>query len=115
MNDQSTILVYGNDVALLESRAKVLERTGMIVLRLSQKTALEGALLSEPMALLVLCHTLAADEHERALQLATSIRPAMKRLLMTTPKTDKPRQQADLISSSAGPQALVELVNSLLA
>ena len=64
---------------------------------------------------MVLCHTGNVVEHDLALQLATSIQPDMKRLLVATGQTKTPAENVETLSNLAGPQALVDRAKLMLS
>lgn len=67
---QPSILIVGSDSGLLESRRMLLERTGSPVWTALSYAGYEHIPSAEPIALLVLCHSLSGLERDRALALA---------------------------------------------
>jgi hypothetical protein len=110
-----SILLYGHDLALLETRRLVLLRTGCSVWTASNLAAMEKTCASLPITLLVLCHTLSQQECERALELARRHRRELKSMVVTagtySPACSTEEMALDLF---AGPAMLVATVRGLL-
>ncbi len=114
MDHTSSILIYGKDAALLNTRAQVLKQVGPVT-QVATVEDLQSSLQEQPFGLMVLCHTGNVVEHDLALQLATSIQPDMKRLLVATGQTKTPAENVETLSNLAGPQALVDRAKLMLS
>ena len=72
MTDSKQIVIYGQDVTLLNTRAWVLRRSGFDVHTSTEFEGLRGQGESQNVDLLILCHTLNDDALSKALELAKS-------------------------------------------
>ena len=111
----ASILVYGRDAQLLETRRWVLEHAGMKVTTTTDLGEMESILVNEAIDLFILCHTLSPEEGDLCLMKAQALRPAMKKLVLTanTPLGSLgPREVR--VSAFDGPKALVSGVEDLL-
>ena len=79
---QISILLYGRDAHLQETRKWVLQSRGYRVLTIQRLTELNRIPLTPPIALLVLCHTLTSKECSEAIDRATSRWPKIKKLAL---------------------------------
>lgn len=116
MTPHSTILVYGRDPLLLETRSWVLEEAGFAVVTSSSLVEAEQQLASPEVKLLVLCHTLSAQERTDILAVASRINPSAKRLLLTASTViplDAPHEA--VLSALEGPRALISTVRKVLS
>lgn len=106
-----SILNVGRDQRLLETRSWVLEHAGYRVVRATDLAEVEARLKAELLDVVVVCHTLSAEECRVALQLARRLRPAIQRLVMTASATAvSDGQQEAVLSAYDGPIALVRAV-----
>lgn len=110
-----SILVYGRDASLLDTRSWVLERAGYRVLTALSLVEAERIAAVEPISLFLLCHSLSVEDCENALTAASTIQPEMKRLLMTA-NTPLPSLDPNdrVISAFDGPKKLVAAVHGLV-
>lgn len=115
MPKSGSILLYGHDLDLLETRRLVLEYAGF---RAEVVTSLEDAekiVTAQPANLFVLCHSLSPRECENALRLAHSRQSVMKSLvLVTSAPAYRLGKDDELLNSFDGPTALVATVKRLL-
>ena len=79
-----TVLIYGHDRTLLDTRRWVLETAGFRVFTVGKMENAAKIVADEQIDLLLLCHTLTAEERRAALAAATALRPGTKRLVMMT-------------------------------
>jgi DNA-binding NtrC family response regulator len=109
-----SILIYGRDPSLLDTRRWVLERAGYRVLTAQNLAETEHSVATEPISLFLLCHSLSPQDCEVAFARADKIQPEMKRLLITanTPVCAH-RDQDRLLSAFDGPKALVATVHEM--
>jgi len=111
----ATVLVYGRNAQLLETRRWVLERAGMKVTTTTDLGEMERILVNETIDLFILCHTLSPEEGDICLMKAHALRPAMKKLVLTanTPLGSLgPRETK--VSAFDGPKTLLSEVERLL-
>lgn len=87
---QISILLYGRDAHLQETRKWVLQSRGYRVLTIQRLTELNRIPLTPPIALLVLCHTLTSKECAEAIARATSRWPEIKKLALVRDGSRKP-------------------------
>ena len=110
MTNASSILVFGRDPALLESRALVLKQAGYKVRALS---SWDEAETTELVDLMILCHSLREAERTMILRSAAAQWPSAKKLAMT-PLRGSVEGRVEVFNSFEGPAKLVERVRSLL-
>ena len=110
-----SILVYGRDHRLLETRGWVLEQAGYRVLTALTLAEAERIAEIETVGLLLLCHSLSVEDYEKALTAVSTIHPDIKRLLMTANTPLCPLSPDDrVLSAFDGPRALVAAVHELV-
>lgn len=81
-SNQISVLIYGHDARLLESRKWVLQSCGYRALSVPTLAALSRVPLTPPINLLVLCYTLSPRECESAIAHATLRWPNVKELAL---------------------------------
>ena len=114
MSAPTSILVYGRDPSLLDTRRWVLERAGYRVLTAQALAEAKHLAATEPVKVLLLCHSLSAQDSENALAAADTIRPEMRRLLITAnTHVCTARHEDHILSAFDGPQALIAAVQEL--
>lgn len=107
--------MYGRDVSLLQTRVWVLEKPGFAVVGVLTLEDLEEVLASKSVDLLVLCHTLSADERGEALTAIRVLQPQAKKLLITSLYELRPKQQQEpTISAFDGAHALIACAKMIL-
>jgi DNA-binding NtrC family response regulator len=115
MQAPHSILIYGRDHELLETRRLVLQRAGFQARTVTNLANAEKVSISQSNGLLILCHSLSVEDSEKALAMAHSRQHGMKTLvLMGTAPVCKLGQNDELMSSFDGPQALIATVTRLL-
>ena len=115
MNDLESVLIYGRDIKLLDTRSRVLQRAGFEV-HVTQDLSSTKLFLGERASdLLIVCHTLPQDEQESAKVIAQTARPVTKILVMTT-EAPNPNENDSLayISVLTGPIGLIDKVKEIL-
>jgi CheY-like chemotaxis protein len=109
-----TILVYGKDENLLNTRSLLLQSTGR---RVKQATTYEGLrmiLQAVPVNVIVLCHTLSEADCLAALDTAAKLRPGIKSLVLTSRHSKCGEQYlATVISDFLNPGLLISVTNKL--
>ena len=109
-----TILIYGRDLSLLETRSCMLQKAGFRVRTAMELAEAERILRSEKVSLSILCHTLSSEQRSKAIAKVEELGPQIKKLLLaasTFPSIDG--DPKDIFYTSAGPGALVATVNRL--
>ena len=110
-----SVLVYGRDKGLLETRRLVLETAGFKTHTVESLAEAEKSTVAHPEGLLVLCHSLSLEECQDALLMAHSRQPGRKRLIMTAGTAVPPLGDEDeLLTAFHGPKTLVDTVRKLL-
>jgi len=81
-SNQISVLIYGHDARLLESRKWVLQGCGYRALSVRNVSALNQVPLTPPIDLLVLCHGVSPEECESAIANAKLRWPNVKELAL---------------------------------
>jgi len=109
------ILLYGHYATLLQTRRWILEKTGFRVWTATQHAEVEDILNAEPIDLLIIGHTLSANECEKALAVAHELRPRMKTLVLTENSSMYfPQEQDGAESAGEGPRALIAIARKMV-
>jgi len=87
---QISIVLFGHDARLLETRKWALHSLGYRVLTAMHLAELDRIPNSPPVDLLVLCHTLSAKECAHAAAHASSRWPAIKKLALVRDSAKRP-------------------------
>lgn len=110
-----SILVYGRDASLLRTRGWVLEKAGFQVVQVQTIADIDRIKAVQP-SLVILCHTLSAEQRQCALVTFESLWPGVKKLFMTANivfgSNDRSTQT---VSAFEGPRALIEVARKMLA
>jgi DNA-binding NtrC family response regulator len=110
----TSILMFGRDIRLLETRAWVLETAGYKVRTVSSVEALDQVLASESIDLLVLCHSLSTEQCNQTLILTKDL-PKVKILLLTTGERGCNSQiQEAIFDITNGPAPFLSTVGKLV-
>ena len=110
MTTASSILVLGNDLTLLETRASVLKTAGYNV---EASRAGEEMPSMRAVDLLIVCHTLSEAERTAVLRTASAQHPPTNTLCLT-PTKGSLEGVVNLFNSYDGPGRLLETVEKLL-
>ena len=110
MRESSSILIYGRDSQLLDTRCWVLEQADYRVRPVLNLEDAEQAARTEHISVLVLCHSLSTTDREAAIQLLRSIDPELRMLTLTA---GKPAVGEHTVSAFDGPRRLLEEVARL--
>jgi DNA-binding response OmpR family regulator len=115
MNARKLILVYGKDVQLLDTRSWVLQRAGFDVHYVQDIPSAALFLREHGSDLLILCHTLSADEQEAATVIAQAARSETKVLVMTTEDSNRTKGGPVIyLNALAGPVDLIDKAKQTL-
>ena len=109
-----TILMYGRDAQLLQSRLLVLESRGFRVSPIYDLAHIDEALISKSFDLLVLCHTLTNDDCGRMLAVASTRWPRMKTLILTAGASGcHSKMMVEVFDILDGPSRLISTVTKM--
>ena len=112
---QISILIYGQDAHLLETRKWVLQSRGYRVVTIPSLADIDLLPQAPPFALIILCHTLTTKEAEAAIALASRRWPSIKDLVMTIDKSRSPTGLlGQLLHTMGGPTNLLSQVGALV-
>ena len=110
-----SILLYGRDDRLLESRQWVLERAGYRVRATTQFAVLDEMTLIAPVDLLLLCHTVPSEDCGAALTIAY-LRCSHLRSLVLTAGDQQCSTIADaVLDAREGPKKLVSTIGEIFS
>jgi hypothetical protein len=115
LSPQTSILVYGLDAALLETRRRVLELSGARVWVATEFFHFDQITRAMEIDLIVLCHSLSTKECDGALALARSRWPQVQSLALLSGQRGcefGPSEQ--VVDTAAGPAHLLRTVFRLL-
>lgn len=112
MQDPAHILIAGRDEALLSTRGSVLKAGGYRVT--TTVVPIERADDLSAVDLLVVCHTLNADQREHDLNMLRDINPQAKALCLV-PHAGRVHPQVAVLNSFSGPHQMLQAVKDCLA
>ncbi len=116
MSTTAQLLMLGHEPTLLSSRCWILEKAGFSIRGAERTKDAARIILTDPIRLFILCHTLTSEECRTTLEEAHELRPEMKALVLTaTTPTCSLRKQDAVFSIFEGPKALIETVKQMLA
>jgi hypothetical protein len=112
---QISIVMYGRDAHLLETRKWVLQSRGYRILTIQHLADLNQIPLTPPVALLVLCHTLSSKECTDAVARASSRWPEIKKLALDRDRSSSPSKVlGQVMHTLDGPTHLLTTVSELV-
>jgi len=115
-SNQISVLMYGHDARLLESRKWVLQSCGYRALSVRHLSAIDRVPLTPAIHLLVLCYTLSPKECESAIAQAKLRWPHVKELVLvrhsSTP--DFATIRSDVHKALDAPDPLLSMVGQLV-
>ncbi len=115
MSSATSILVYGRDPRLIDTRSLLLRRAGYTVLAALSLSDVIDALPSGPVDLLLLCHSLMMEDCERAIALTRAEWPASRTLVLIAGLCGCKDVKADaFLYATEGPIKLLEAVSKLV-
>ncbi|HEV2620119.1 MAG TPA: hypothetical protein VGU23_09315 [Acidobacteriaceae bacterium] len=115
MRPPLSILVYGRDIHLIETRRWVLEHAGFAVSTTLELRDAEDRIDADHFDLFILCHTLSAEECTSILANVHSRHPEMKILILSRSRPDCGSKDDFVLSAFATPQALISTVSGLIS
>jgi DNA-binding response OmpR family regulator len=108
----STVLMYGTDAFLLETRRLVVASAGYRVSCVLGLPDLEHVLEIRHPDLVILCHSLSPDLQEQACRLVRRISPESRIILLSTFSRNAPRA-ASVVNCFDGPERLISAMAEL--
>jgi DNA-binding NtrC family response regulator len=115
MARQASILIYGRDPQLLETRRWVLERSGHRVRTATELSDIAELAPQEQIGLFVLCHTLSMEECGRALALVHTRWDEVKTLVLIAGQCGCwLESSSEVVDTTEGPTKLLHAVANLV-
>ena len=115
MQSSSSILIYGHDAGVLETRRLLLESVGFTVTAAMEPATISQLLNGPAFDLSVLCHTLSREERDPLTRGAEERKPGMKIIIMTALEGVQGYTDGHaVVNVFDGPGTLVSRVKSLL-
>ena len=115
MQSATYILVYGRDMALLDTRRLVLESAGFTTKTAGTQSGLAQELAVGQVVLCILCHTLSPEERRSMLEIIHYARPESKVLVLQANKNGYDLTSTDpVVSIFDGPAKLVATVQDIM-
>jgi hypothetical protein len=112
---QNSILMYGHKEHLLATRQWLLESRGYRVLTLTDLAGLAAIPQAPPIRLVLLCHSLSAEECAAATALAEARWPEIQSLVLDDDGTRVPSGLlGQLLHTLDGPAKLIAMVGKLI-
>ena len=112
---QISVVMYGHDAHLLETRKWVLEGLGYRVFAITHLAELDRIPIAPPIALLVLCHTLSPKDAANAVAQASLRWPGVKKLALLRENSKAPsRLPGRARQTLDGPTRLMSMVTELV-
>ena len=109
------ILVYGSDRSLLATRQWVLEAGGFEVAVSNSGAETEQLLRTRPIALLLLCHSVAPEYCRQALTMAATVSPRTPRLLLDGKSALSMKALChSTFDAMNGPKALIDTIQRMI-
>ena len=105
------VLQYGHEARLLDTRGWVLESAGFAVRSAADRAEACRVLAAEPIAALILCHTLSFAEREEILAAAHARKPGLRSVILNANGSGHAGDGSDLVLRNlAGAGALIGAV-----
>jgi hypothetical protein len=115
MPSQASILLYGRDEQLLQSRQLLLQRGGYEVWVATGLAEIDVVSRLERIDLLILCHSLTLEECGRALAFGQSRWPFMKSLILSAVGSwSEAGELPQVFDTTLGPERLLSTLSRLL-
>ena len=114
--DTISILLWGKDAQLLETRQWVLQSRGYRVTVIAKLSDIRALRQSPPFTLFILCHSLSPEEARAAFAVASFRWPGIKQLVLVADTTRSPTGLlGQLLHTMNGPGALLATVHQLVS
>ena len=115
MYSTASVLIYGHNSSLLETRSWILEKAGFAVNRADSLAQVERLLAGGRKDVLLLCHTLSTEDCVAVERMLEGLCPALKVLaLMTRTEACHGPVDASLLSLPTEPSRMVTTLQQLL-
>ena len=116
MSLPASILIYGHDPMLLDTRSCVLQTAGFQVFTVAELANAAKTMTHQPIDLLLLCHTLTAVERQAAISTARTAQPQIKQLVMITNAQEAGQEkiEGETLHLFAGASGLIAAVQKTL-
>jgi DNA-binding NtrC family response regulator len=115
MTNATTILLYGRDAGLLQTRQWLLEASGYRVLLAMELADMKKVVEEKGIDLLILCHSLSTEEAQEALAAVAPQRQKVHTLIMAAYWGSSAAAMPDeVLEAMDGPAKLVSVVGRLL-
>jgi hypothetical protein len=115
LSRQSSILLYGHDRPLLETRIQVLELSGARIWVATNLAGFDQIIAVVAIDLVVLCHTLTQEECDAALVITNLYRPQVRSLLLISGLRGCQRGSAEqVVDTASGPGNLLRTVEHII-
>ena len=114
MRSPPSILLYGRDISLLETRCWVLENAGFEVSTTLDPKEAAKRIEAAHIDLFILCHTLSAEECASILAATHSLRPRMKTLMLSTSGSGCESKEDIVLGPFTSPKILISTVCELM-
>ncbi len=115
MINPNSILMFGEDALLLDTRRWVLEKAGYSTTTTATLVGLETALAEKRHDVLILCYTISVMDCVTALSFVTSYAPGMQILGLQAGQTGCSPSIAETLNLGVGPIGLIAKVQSLFS
>ena len=108
-----SILIFGRDSRLLETRRWVLERAGFVVSTVFDLESAMAGIDGKPVDLLILCYTISAAQCTSILDTVHALNPGMKTLILNSGRTGCNSESDFVLHDFASPEILISRVRDL--
>ena len=115
MINPNSVLMFGEDALLLDTRKWVLEKAGYSTTTTATLVGLETALAEKRHDVLILCYTISVMDCVTALSFVTSYAPGMQILGLQAGQTGCSPSIAETLNIGVGPVGLIAKVQSLFS
>ncbi len=115
MTNPDSILMFGEDALLLDTRRWVLEKAGFPTTTTATLVGLETAIAEKHHGVLILCYTVSVMDCVTALSVVTSYAPGMQILGLEAGQTGCSPNIAETFNINVGPVGLIAKVRSLFS
>ncbi len=114
MSNPISILIYGRDPSLLETRRMLLETPGGEIYAARDQAETQRLIRDGKAGLLVLCYTLSVQDREEILASARALHPAVRVLALLADGSEEDPAKEEAFDVFNGPAALKTKVERML-
>ncbi len=116
LSNRKSVLCFGMDQMLLDTRQQLLERSGYVVHSTTEKSVAKKCLLNGDVAVLILCHTLTRQELENITSFHREMQSTALILCLTIETgISEPDCKTVVYDTHDGPGAFIAVVEKLYA